>query len=103
MLKATSTVAVSTPANGIPVPDPDRIDGLTITMYDIVTKVVSPATISAFTEPGSAGGFNDAGRPWSDAVTAKACGQDRLQVGFRSRAGEIEVRLAERIDQRANH
>jgi hypothetical protein len=48
MLKATNTVALNTPAKGIPVPLPERTVGLTITMYDIVTNVVTPPTISRF-------------------------------------------------------
>jgi hypothetical protein len=48
MLKATRTVALSTPANGIPVPLPARMEGLTITTYDIVRKVVMPPMISGF-------------------------------------------------------
>jgi len=48
MLKATRTVALNTPEKGIPVPLPDRIAGLTTTMYDIVTNVVTPPTTSGF-------------------------------------------------------
>ena len=50
MLKATRTVALSTPAKGMPVPLVDRMAGLTITMYDIVTNVVSPPIISCLIE-----------------------------------------------------
>jgi hypothetical protein len=46
-VKHTRTVAVSAPENGIPVPGVERIDGFTTTMYDIVKKVVMPATTSA--------------------------------------------------------
>ena len=47
MLDATSTVAVSTPENGMPVPGEARIAGFTTTMYAIVKKVVMPPTTSA--------------------------------------------------------
>jgi hypothetical protein len=47
MLNATSTVAVSTPENTMPVPGVARMDGFTTTMYDIVKKVVSPPMTSA--------------------------------------------------------
>ena len=48
MLKATSAVALNAPENGIPVPLLERMTGLTITMYDIVTNVVTPPTMSRF-------------------------------------------------------
>jgi hypothetical protein len=47
MLNATSTVALSTPENDMPLPGADRIAGLTMTMYAIVKKVVTPPTMSA--------------------------------------------------------
>ena len=40
------TVAVRAPSKGIPVPGVDNIEGITITMYVIVKKVVNPAIIS---------------------------------------------------------
>jgi hypothetical protein len=42
----TSTVAVSTPLNGMPVPGVDRMAGFTMTMYAIVKNVVMPAITS---------------------------------------------------------
>jgi hypothetical protein len=45
---ATSTVAVSTPLNRRPVPGAERIEGFTMTMCAIVTKVVTPPTASAY-------------------------------------------------------
>src|SRR5436309_8977347 len=48
MLAATSTVAVSAPVNGIPVPGVDRMPGLTTTMYAIVKNVVTPPITSAY-------------------------------------------------------
>ena len=47
MVKQTSTVAVNTPLNAMPVPEVDRIDGFTTTMYDIVRNVVTPPMTSA--------------------------------------------------------
>src|ERR1043166_137298 len=47
MLNAISTVAVSAPENGMPVPGDDRIPGFTTTMYAIVTNVVTPPAMSA--------------------------------------------------------
>src|SRR5262249_12947910 len=47
MLPATSTVAVSAPENGTPVPAVDKIAGLTTTMYAIVKNVVTPPITSA--------------------------------------------------------
>src|ERR1051326_5895548 len=44
--KQTSTVAVSTPLNAMPVPGVERIDGFTTTMKAIVKKVVMPAIAS---------------------------------------------------------
>jgi hypothetical protein len=46
--KAKQTVAVITPEKGIPVPEVERIDGFTMTMYAMVKNVVIPATISVF-------------------------------------------------------
>src|SRR5262245_41360629 len=121
MLKATSTVALKTPANGMPVPLPDRMVGFTMTMYDIVTNVVTPPTTSGFNRFNRFrrfGGFRSVGsrtrpsepieateglNPGSDAVSAEARGEDGLEVGFRARAGQIEIRFAERVDQGANH
>jgi hypothetical protein len=48
MLEAMSTVAVSTPEKGMPVPGDARMAGFTTTMYAIVKKVVTPPTISAY-------------------------------------------------------
>ena len=39
MVKQMRTVAVNTPLNAIPVPGVERIEGLTITIYDIVKNV----------------------------------------------------------------
>ncbi len=47
MLNAMSTVAVSAPENGMPVPGVARMAGFTTTMYDIVKKVVMPPMTSA--------------------------------------------------------
>ena len=41
-----SSVALNTPANGMPVPVVARVEGLTITMYDIVRNVVTPPMTS---------------------------------------------------------
>ena len=46
IVKQIKTVAVSVPLKVMPVPGVDRIEGLTITMYDIVKKVVMPAIAS---------------------------------------------------------
>src|SRR5688572_30627591 len=46
IVAASSTVAVRTPENGIPVPGVDRIAGFTTTMYAIVKNVVMPAMAS---------------------------------------------------------
>src|SRR5690348_15268853 len=48
MLLATSTVAVSAPENGMPVPGVERMLGFTTTMYAIVKKVVMPPMMSAY-------------------------------------------------------
>src|SRR4026208_916975 len=40
--------------------------------------------------------------PRPDAIASQARGKNRFQVGFRARAGQVEVRFAERVDQRAN-
>src|SRR3989442_15487058 len=39
----------------------------------------------------------------SDAVATEPGRQHRFEIGLRSRTGEVQVRLAQRIDQRANH
>jgi hypothetical protein len=39
---------VRTPENGSPVPGLDRMEGFTMTIYAIVTKVVTPPTTSAY-------------------------------------------------------
>ena len=46
MAKQMSTVAVNTPLNAIPVPEVERIEGFTTTMYDMVKNVVIPAIAS---------------------------------------------------------
>ena len=56
MLKATSTVALITPENDMPVPGVDRMAGLTMTMYAIVTKVVTPPTMIRRDRAGGSGG-----------------------------------------------
>src|SRR5687767_470522 len=43
-----STVAVSAPVNGMPVPGADRMPGFTTTMYAIVKKVVTPPAKSPY-------------------------------------------------------
>ena len=45
-----STVAVSAPENGMPVPGVDRMPGLTTTMYAIVKNVVTPPARSPYFE-----------------------------------------------------
>ena len=47
MLEAIRTVAVSAPANGMPVPGVERMAGFTTTIYAIVKKVVTPPITSA--------------------------------------------------------
>ena len=58
MLKAISTVALNAPENGIPVPLLERMTGLTITMYDIVTNVVTPPITSGFSRFNGFSWFN---------------------------------------------
>src|SRR4051812_1399040 len=93
MLKATSAVALSTPEKGMPVPLVDRIAGLTITMYDIVTNVVRPPMISCLSERS---------RRILHSISTEARGEDGFEVRLGARAGEIEIGLAQRIDQRAD-
>src|SRR5215510_13401052 len=104
MPKATSTVALNTPAKGIPVPLLARMAGLTITMYDIVTNVVTPPTTSGFSRCNGFSGFTGSRsvgsrtgptdpteltepiEPGSDAISSEPRGEDGLEVGFRARA-----------------
>src|SRR5690348_1547975 len=108
MVAATSTVAVSTPLKGMPVPPLVRMEGLTMTMYAIVKNVVIPPTTSARRLA--------AGAAWSASpvpdvtgmacrsrpITAESGGEDGLQISLRSRPGQVEVRIGQRIDQRAD-
>src|SRR5512138_143710 len=46
---------------------------------------------------------NEPIEPKSDAVSTEPRGKNGLEVGFRARAGQIEIRFAECVDQCANH
>src|SRR5690606_26728662 len=69
------------------------------TIYAIVTKVVRPPMTSAASDAraGAAGAWPLA------VVMTESCSEHRLEIALRPRRREVEIRFAQRVDERADH